>query len=145
MPESEANIARLESFRLEIKSIVEKIKDVNATAAKVKDLDELDEEDMQLWEKHKEIFLAVQNLSSSSKVSELEDVRNQCFQLKDMVESSIQQAARQSKDSKVNFGAWLHNRNPLGFVDLTVDAMRDGDAAAILDLQSNLNNMSQLK
>ena len=140
----EANIARLESFRLEIKKIVEKIKDVNNTAADIKDVEELDEKDLQLWEKSKEIFLAVQNLSSSSEVSELENIERQCTELQIAVDASIQDAKSQSRNSKVNFGRWLDNRNPMLFISVAIDELNSKVSEAIPSLQSSLQNMSKL-
>ncbi len=146
----ESETARLESFRMEIKSIIEKIRETDATAASVRDTAQLDEEDLLIWGQFKSIFREIQQirskeLDSGAVKAELDVLFQCCKELDQKVQLSIAHAKATGKESKIYFGAWLNNKNPAQKVyNAHVKFDEKGKKIAVQNLQDRIKEISKL-
>lgn len=145
----EPEIIRLESFRMEIKNIVEKIKEKDATAASVHDTAQLDEEDLLIWEQFKSILREIQKIDSQELAdmikTELAILFQHCVELDRKVQLSIVAAKAAGKESKIYFGAWLNNKNPLPKIQNARTRFDEkGKKAAVQNLQDRVKEITAL-
>lgn len=150
MPEyQEVEVVALESFRMEIKSIVEKIKEKDATAASIQDTIQLDNGDLLIWEQFKGLLREIQKINSKELTdtikAELTALLQQCVDLDQKVQLSIAHAKATGKESKIYFGAWLNNKNPLPKIQNAHRKFDEkGKKAAVQNLQDRIKEIAVL-
>ncbi len=150
MPEhQESEIIRLESFWMEIKSIIEKIKEKDATAASIQDTAQLDSEDLLIWEQFKSILREIQKINNKELAdtikAELVALLQRCVELDQKVQLSIAHAKAAGKESKIYFGAWLNNKNPLPKIQNAHTKFDEkGKKAAVQNLQDRIKEIAAL-
>ena len=114
-------IGELESFRMEIKNIVESLGDTNGDAMNVKEFGELDEEDMRHWQECKDLLSALDNLDSHEDkekiVQKLQVLEVKAKRLAAEVQDINANVANKDKQSKYFFNAWLNNINPFSVIN----------------------------
>jgi hypothetical protein len=125
-------IARIESFRMEIKGVVEaleKRKGKDETARGIKEFAQLDEDDFNLWQEYKNILVVIDSLNvkngKDAIQEELQVVRDRAMLLAKNTEVMMSDVKNKDKESKKTFGGWLNNRNPAQHI---LNAQRRFDA-----------------
>lgn len=111
MLETEGQLA---IFRAEIETLRNRYGSKDATLANVKDVEELDEKDMESWQIYKKILTNVNNL-----VNDPEAMLSDCKDLmaRNFV-SKTESVAESGRQSKLSFMSWLNNRNPFSWAQL---------------------------
>ncbi len=151
MPENqETEAAKLESFRMEIKGVIRRaVENKDGTAMLVTDIGELDAQDMALWEDFKRALLELDSLDVTDSEEDLKIELKRILDLSEKLEmdtaASIEKAKQQSKESKIQFGAWLRNKNPFSAVSIAFDRAQDeGLAVGVKDAQDILKDITDL-
>lgn len=111
------NPARLEGFRQQIREMVHARKLKDGTLASIVNVDELGKEEMLLWEQYKQIMSYIRDfnegLDTDESLQRLDILINLVNSFGRDIEGRIANEPDRTKQSRLNFLAFLNNRNPI--------------------------------
>lgn len=109
---------RLGDFQKEIESLRDADAGKDLNLAGVKDVSELEVEDLKSWEIYRRILDRIDNLENA------QEIKIDCDRLAEENNFSIAQATKNSgKKSRAYFIGWLGNLNPLAGISSVIDGL----------------------